>query len=89
MLPTKIEKLQCLEMLDIRGTKVEILLIQVIMLQKLAYLLGKFQLPDVSKGNETNKLSEFLKKKSVLHTISEFVGDNRKGRSMLYFSQGT
>jgi hypothetical protein len=65
LLVLKIEILHCLETLDIRGTKVEILPIQVIMLQKLAYLFVKFQLSHVYKGNETNKLFEFQKKKSV------------------------
>ncbi|CAL4991854.1 unnamed protein product [Urochloa decumbens] len=77
-LPTdNIDKLQCLETLDIRGTKVEKLTMEVIMLPKLAYLFGKFQLPDVPKV--TNTLSEFLKKKSVLHTLGGFVASRRQG----------
>nr|CAB3466728.1 unnamed protein product [Digitaria exilis] len=45
-IPPKIEKLQRLETLDIRETKVERLPMQVIMLPELAYLFGKFQLPE-------------------------------------------
>jgi disease resistance protein RPM1 len=78
-LPTKIEKLQCLETLDIRDTKVKKLPIQVIMLPKLAYLFGKFQMPDVSKEKEPKKLSDFMKNRSVLHTLAGFVADKRKG----------
>jgi disease resistance protein RPM1 len=52
---------------------------QVIMLPKLAYLFGKFQLPEVpTKGKEADKLYEFLKKKSVLHTLAGFVTNKRR-----------
>jgi len=77
-LPPKIEKLQRLETLDIRETRVERLPMQVIMLPKLAYLFGKFQLPEVPKGKEADKLYEFLKKKSVLHTLAGFVTNKRR-----------
>lgn len=78
-LPTKIEKLQRLETLDIRETNVEILPMEVIMLPKLAYLFGKFQLPEVpNKEKEADKLYEFLKKKSALHTLSGFVTNKRQ-----------
>jgi disease resistance protein RPM1 len=78
-LPEKMEKLQRLEMLDIRETKVESLPIKVIMLPKLAYLFGKFQLSDVSNIKERNLLSDFMKKKSVLHTLSGYVANGRQG----------
>lgn len=78
-LPTKIKKLQRLETLDIRETKVEILPMEVIMLPKLAYLFGKFQLPEVPTiGTEAEKLYEFLKKKSALHTLAGFVTNKRQ-----------
>lgn len=78
-LPPKIEKLQRLETLDIRETKVERLPMQVIMLPKLAYLFGKFQLPEVpTKGKEADKLYAFLKKNSVLHTLAGFVTNKRR-----------
>lgn len=77
-LPTQIEKLQRLETLDIRETKVEKLPMQIIMLPKLAYLFGRFQLPDVPNGKVTNTLSEFLKKKSSLHTLAGFVANKRQ-----------
>ncbi|KAL6907898.1 hypothetical protein ACP4OV_002068 [Aristida adscensionis] len=68
MLPTKIEKLQHLETLDVRETRVGKLPMEVIMLPKLAHLFGMFVLPDMPK--ETSKLEKFLTKKSVLHTIA-------------------
>ncbi|KAF8662299.1 hypothetical protein HU200_056506 [Digitaria exilis] len=77
-IPPKIEKLQRLETLDIRETKVERLPMQVIMLPELAYLFGKFQLPEVPKGKEADKLYVFLKKKSVLHTLAGFVTNKRQ-----------
>ncbi|CAL5066159.1 unnamed protein product [Urochloa decumbens] len=75
MLPTQIYKLQCLETLDIRETQVKRLTMEVIMLPKLAYLFGKFQLPDIPKV--TKELSDFFKRKSVLHTLSGIVADRR------------
>ncbi|CAL5079551.1 unnamed protein product [Urochloa decumbens] len=75
MLPTQIYKLQCLETLDIRETQVKRLTMGVIMLPKLANLFGKFQLPDIPKV--TKELSDFFKRKSVLHTLSGFVANSR------------
>ncbi|KAL6654667.1 hypothetical protein ACP70R_008132 [Stipagrostis hirtigluma subsp. patula] len=68
-LPTKIDKLQCLETLDIRETRVEKLPMAVIMLPKLAYLFGKFELPEIPNV----AVYEFLSKKSELHTLAGFV----------------
>lgn len=70
-LPTQMEKLQRLETLDIRETEVEKLPLEVIMLPKLAYLFGEFELPDVPKV--TNTVFDFLTKMSELHTLSGFV----------------
>lgn len=71
-LPTQMEKLQRLETLDIRDTETEVkkLPLEVIMLPKLAYLFGKFELPDVPKV--TNTVLDFLTKKSELHTLAGF-----------------
>ncbi|CAL4982605.1 unnamed protein product [Urochloa decumbens] len=78
-LPTKVKKLQRLETLDIRDTDVKILPLDVIMLPKLAYLFGKFQLPEVpTKGKEAEKFYEFLKETSSLHTLAGFVTNKRQ-----------
>ncbi|XP_047043524.1 disease resistance protein RGA4-like [Lolium rigidum] len=77
-LPTKIKKLQRLETLDIRDTDVKILPLDVIMLPKLAYLFGKFQLPEVpTEGKDAHNLYEFLNKKSSLHTLAGFVTNKK------------
>jgi disease resistance protein RPM1 len=79
-LPRQIEKLECLETLDIRDTNVQKLSMKVIMMPKLAYLFGKFQLLDVPNSQaEINKLSDFLQNKSVLQTLSAFVANKRHG----------
>lgn len=72
-IPTQIENLKRLETLDVRETEVKNLPMQVIMLPKLAYLFGKFQLPEV--GKVRNNLREFLQKKSSLHTLSGFIAN--------------
>ncbi|KAJ1277118.1 hypothetical protein BS78_05G270000 [Paspalum vaginatum] len=78
-LPAHMENLQRLEMLDIRETNVENLPIKAIMLPKLAYLFGRFRLESTSNAKEINKLSEFMKKKSVLHTVSGYVANETQG----------
>ncbi|XP_066337544.1 disease resistance protein RGA4-like [Miscanthus floridulus] len=77
-LPTEIRKLQRLVTLDIRETNVEKLTMEVIMLPKLAYLFGQFQLPDIPNGKVTDSLSDFLTKKSELHTLAGFVATKRQ-----------
>ncbi|WVZ49253.1 hypothetical protein U9M48_000627 [Paspalum notatum var. saurae] len=80
-LPTHMEYLQRLEMLDIRETRVEKLPITVIMLPKLAHLYGKFRLESTSSAKEITMLSvsDFMKKKSVLHTVSGYVANETQG----------
>lgn len=82
-LPRQIEKLECLETLDIRGgtnNVTKLPMKQVFMLRKLAYLFGKFQLHDVPDSQEEiGKLYDFLQKRSVLHTLSGFVANKRHG----------
>lgn len=81
-LPAKIKKLHCLETLDIRETGVGRLPVEVIMLPKLAYLFGKFELPDIREVSET--VHEFLSKKSVLRTVAGFIVSSRT-RSFEWF----
>jgi disease resistance protein RPM1 len=77
-IPVEIRNLQCLQTLDVRGTKDIVLLVkEVITLPDLAFLFGKFELPEMSE--ETKK---FLSTKSKLQTIAEIVvnqqGNNPK-----------
>ncbi|KAL6890343.1 hypothetical protein ACP4OV_009106 [Aristida adscensionis] len=79
--PSKIEKLHCLETLDARKTKIDVLPVEVMKLPYLAHLLGKFKL-----GKRDWKLSEvdkFLPKESNLMTLSGFVTDGNPGFPML------
>ncbi|TVT97478.1 hypothetical protein EJB05_57273, partial [Eragrostis curvula] len=70
----KIKKLECLEMLDIRETRVESLPIEVLMLPRLVYLFGHFELPGQLKDETTrSKLLAFFSEKSRLHTLSGFI----------------
>ncbi|CAL5080795.1 unnamed protein product [Urochloa decumbens] len=76
-LPSKINKLQHLQTLNIQDTQVKTLPMEVIMLPKLAYLFGKFELPKSPKDKW--ELEQFLTKKSELHTLSGFVIKNKQG----------
>ncbi|CAN6162370.1 unnamed protein product [Urochloa humidicola] len=76
-LPSKISKLQHLQTLDIQDTQVKTLPMEVIMLPKLAYLFGKFELPKLPK--DKSELEQFLTKKSELHTLAGFVINNKQG----------
>ncbi|CAL5074957.1 unnamed protein product [Urochloa decumbens] len=75
-LPSKINKLQHLQTLNIQDTQVKTLPMEVIMLPKLAYLFGKFELPKSPKDKW--ELEQFLTKKSELHTLSGFVIKNKQ-----------
>jgi len=70
-LPRQTEKLECLETLDIRDTNVKKLPMKVIMMLKLAYLFGKFQLPDVPNSQAQNKQAFGLlaKEKCTAHSF--------------------
>ncbi|XP_072146449.1 disease resistance protein RGA4-like [Setaria viridis] len=73
-LSKKIKKLECLETLDIRETRVETLPIEVLMLPRLAHLFGQFELPQQLKDPATrSKLQAFFSDKSRLQTLSGFV----------------
>lgn len=76
-LPKKIDKLHCLETLDLRKTKIDMLPVEVIGLPHLAHLFGKFKL-----GKNDLKMSELekvLPKKSKLKTLAGFVADENPG----------
>ncbi|RLN36147.1 hypothetical protein C2845_PM03G18370 [Panicum miliaceum] len=81
-LPRRIEKLQCLETLDMRNAMVEIILpVEVLKLPHLAHILGKFKL-----GKRDWKMSEsckLLPKESNSQTLAGFVTDNNPGFPML------
>ncbi|RLN36182.1 hypothetical protein C2845_PM03G29910 [Panicum miliaceum] len=81
-LPRKIEKLHCLETLDMRKARIETLPVEVIKLPHLAHLLGKFKL-----GKRDLKMSELGKflppKESNLQTLAGFITDNNPGFPML------
>jgi hypothetical protein len=67
-LPGNVKNLLCLETLDTRDTVVIKLPVEVIMLPRLAYLFGQFELTNVHPRNK--KISKFFsEKKSQLHTL--------------------
>ncbi|CAM0884916.1 unnamed protein product [Alopecurus aequalis] len=76
-LPKKIDKLHCLETLDLRKTKIEILPVEVIGLPHLAHLFGKFKFG--KKDLRKSELEEFSQRKSKLKTLAGFVADENLG----------
>ena len=58
--------LHCLEMLDLRKTKIDTIPVEVIKLHHLAHLLGKFKLE--KRDWEKRKVDTFFKKESNLET---------------------
>ncbi|VAH84832.1 unnamed protein product [Triticum turgidum subsp. durum] len=75
--PRNIDKLHCLETLDLRKTKIEILPAEVIGLPHLAHLLGKLKLG--KKDLKVAELEKFLPKRSKLKTLAGFVADENPG----------
>ncbi|CAL4980274.1 unnamed protein product [Urochloa decumbens] len=67
----KVKKLQCLETLDIRETQVKSLPIEIIMLPRLVYLFGQFELPHLP-----NETGTFFSEDSSLHTLAGVVINN-------------
>ncbi|EMS62257.1 Disease resistance protein RPM1 [Triticum urartu] len=78
--PKKIARLQQLETLDLRRTKIEKVPVEVIQLPLLKHLHGKFQLieGDCGKANP-----EHLSKRSTLETLSGFVTGESEGFAQL------
>lgn len=74
--PKKIAKLQWLETLDLRRTKIEKVPVEVIQLPQLKHLHGKFELIEGECG-KTNP--EYLSKRSTLETLSGFVTGESEG----------
>lgn len=74
--PKKIAKLQWLETLDLRRTKIEKVPVEVIQLPQLKHLLGKFQL---IKGDCGKTNPDYLSKRSSLETLSGFVTGESEG----------
>uniref|UniRef100_A0A8R7UW53 NB-ARC domain-containing protein n=2 Tax=Triticum urartu TaxID=4572 RepID=A0A8R7UW53_TRIUA len=72
VLPKEIKKLQLLETLDVRRTKIEILPKEVLKLPCLIHLFGKFKLEGVGR---MGKLQIWLSENSNLETLAGFVGD--------------
>ncbi|XP_020163167.1 disease resistance protein RGA4 [Aegilops tauschii subsp. strangulata] len=74
--PKKIAKLQWLETLDLRRTKIEKVPIEVIQLPQLKHLHGKFQLIEGDCGKIN---PEYLSKRCTLETLSGFVTGESEG----------
>lgn len=75
-LPKKVHKLQALETLDLRGTKVDMLPMGVLTLPQLAHLFGRFHLPRGISGIRTNrKVQETFPERSELQTLTGFILD--------------
>ncbi|OEL37745.1 hypothetical protein BAE44_0001235, partial [Dichanthelium oligosanthes] len=82
-LPRKIEKLHCLETLDMRKAKIDTLPLEVVKLPHLAHLLGKFKLGIGRNDLKMSELYKFLPKESNLQTLAGFVADGSPGFPML------
>ncbi|RCV09245.1 hypothetical protein SETIT_2G011800v2 [Setaria italica] len=80
-LPSKIEKLHCLETLDMRKAMIEILPVEVLKLPHLAHMLGKFKLG--KRDWKMGELDKFLPKESNLQTLAGFVTDSNRGFPLL------
>nr|XP_020188667.1 disease resistance protein RGA4 isoform X1 [Aegilops tauschii subsp. strangulata] len=79
VLPKEVKKLQLLETLDVRGTNIDILPTQVMQLQSLLHLFGKFKLPQDVGGRKMRKLQAWLQEEenSKLQTVAGFVVDDK------------
>ncbi|KAM3206284.1 hypothetical protein ACQJBY_061768 [Aegilops geniculata] len=80
VLPKEIKKLQLLETLDVRRTRIEILPTQVMELPCLIHLFGKFKLQQVVGGRKMRKLQIWCSENSKLETVAGFVVDNNKSQ---------
>ncbi|EMS68670.1 Disease resistance protein RPP13 [Triticum urartu] len=74
-LSVQMERLHCLETLDLRKTKIETLPMEVITLPHLAHLYGKIKLKKISGKN----LTGFLQGKTNLQTLAGVVVDSNSG----------
>uniref|UniRef100_A0A0E0BM89 NB-ARC domain-containing protein n=1 Tax=Oryza glumipatula TaxID=40148 RepID=A0A0E0BM89_9ORYZ len=81
-LQRSIERLHCLETLDLRRTDIKFLPIEAIMLPHLTHLFGKFMLhkDDLNNVKKMSKLLKFFSSnKSNLQTLAGFITDEGKG----------
>ncbi|XP_048542397.1 disease resistance protein RGA4-like isoform X2 [Triticum urartu] len=76
-LPKESKKLQLLETLDVRRTKIEILPTQVMELPCLIHLFGKFKLQEGVGSRKMHKLQTWFSENSKLETVAGFVVDNK------------
>lgn len=74
-IPREIGDLKLLETLEMRTTERVVVYAEVLELPNLKHLHGKFQLDD----NPDKRLYDFLKKKSVLETITAYVSTTARG----------
>lgn len=82
-LPKGIEKLYCLETLDMRKTKKQITLpVEVLKLPHIAHLLGRFKLHN-KQDWDRSKPEQYLPETSNLQTLTGFVADSDPGFQML------
>nr|UBY07628.1 NBS-LRR disease resistance protein [Dasypyrum villosum] len=79
-LPKESKKLQLLETLDVRRTKIEILPTQVMELPRLIHLFGKFKLQEGVGSRKMHKLQTWFSENSKLETVAGFVVDNNKSQ---------
>lgn len=80
-LSVQMERLHCLETLDLRRTKIETLPVEVISLPHLTHLLGKIKVERISGKNR----KRFLQGKSNLQTLAGVVVDNNSVLPELMF----
>uniref|UniRef100_A0A8R7TBS4 Disease resistance protein RPM1 n=3 Tax=Triticum urartu TaxID=4572 RepID=A0A8R7TBS4_TRIUA len=74
-LSVEMERLHCLETLDVRNTQIETLPVEVINLPHLAHLFGKIKLNKISSKNG----KKFMQGKSNLQTLAGVVVDSNSG----------
>uniref|UniRef100_A0ACD5WNM5 Uncharacterized protein n=1 Tax=Avena sativa TaxID=4498 RepID=A0ACD5WNM5_AVESA len=77
LLPREIKRLQCLETLDVKGTKIEVLPTQAMELPCLVHLVGKFRLQEGTGEKKIGKLQAWLTENSKLEMAAGFVVDNK------------
>jgi hypothetical protein len=76
VLPKEIKKLQLLETLDVRRTKIKILPAQVMELPCLIHLFGKFKVQHNVQDRRMLKLETWFSENSKLETVAGFVVDD-------------
>ncbi|VAI68556.1 unnamed protein product [Triticum turgidum subsp. durum] len=87
VLPKEIKKLQLLETLDVRKTKIEVLPTQVMELPCLIHLFGKFKLQQGVGGRKMHKLQIWFSENSKLETVAGFVVDSNKSQGFAQFME--